>query len=659
MMLNLNPKFSITALFSLGVFLLSSTNVYAGPDTSADLTKAFAFGEITTSDNKVKSTDAAPFSNNALGGPAPEIPRAMQDRSNKNANGSQSVIKSKINSRASQDPGAPAPGTASGEEDSDPDAEKANVSYLSTPGNPIDDLNSAQYNKEILGNFTTITDLGDAYYVVGGMDPLYKDVLFSSHQLGSSFSNNVYQARARMVDEYSRGGGLGQNRYDGLKSCEDEVAAQAGKEGDEAKRAYPAVACIASRLKNGLGSTEAAGGLKKKSAVLNSRSVNTRAGVLGGGGEIDQALQLCGFSSSTQLNDEARCESEAESVAGGGKVLAALRNSYRLYPDSDQSGGEDQATKRQEYKDYFGDQCHVCIQGGKSELGMELHENTIRLKVVKIPAGKNLAENFNELNKAVYDNLRKILYNKCYHDNYDASGDGALEKKGAEIFRLATGETTGDTETSYNDGNFWAGDAANGKNADNKLGGGISVKEALDYLSFEGFRLSPSIIDGIYDIVTEKNSVSELTSGVEGGGYSNNECDTRLGTELAWDKINPILSDSKSAAAANVKNEIRSIYNFARRITIGKIFDGCQQAMSKAQNVSLSPELGMEAVNAIARVCSGNIGDPTAFMRERSNNIIQINAFVDDLYKELAAGSGKSGSAVAKAFKGKSAGPVS
>lgn len=648
-MLILTKYLKLFVVLSIAMQLLGTVSF--AQDTSESLPDTYIFGEYTTPKNRLGTTAGAEFMNDGLIGEEPNVPEAMRPTGN---TASPTLNFSKLRRSANNNPGAAPAGVSAGESGAQAasNIEVASVSQIATADHPVEALVATGYNKELVEKFTELSDLATAYYAAGAADPLYKDVLSSSYSLGSSFNNNVYQARERQNSDLEQAGAAGKMRLYGVRNCENQAALTGGK-GEEAKGNYPALACIMSRDGAGLAGSTNPGGFDL-SMRSNVAKANTRAKTRAGTPEVDPALQSCGFSEQSVMTDAAKCD-YAGFPTGGGEVLYAIRNSYLLYPDDPGAPSDEQTKKREEYQRFFGDQCQICIRGGKDELGRELASSSIRTRTKKIPPSENLGENFNKINMAVYDNLRKILFNKCYHDNFDhgsVKGPAATEAKGSEIFRLAPGETTGLTPELYNDGNFWFGDAASGTNPDNKLGGGISAKEALDYLSFDGFKLTPAVMDGLYDIITEKNSITESGIAHEKGGYKNDECDRRLGANLAWDRIHPILSDSKSPAAMAVGREIRALYSFARRLTLGKIFDGCQQAMTRAQTVTLMPEFAEQAVQAIGSICTGNMKDPSAFINQRAENIQQIYRFVDRLFEELARGSGKSGSAVAKAFKG-------
>ena len=362
-------------------------------------------------------------------------------------------------------------------------------------------------------------------------------------------------------------------------------------------------------------------------------------GLTGGSGG-----SICG-SLANQIPSDGQC-SLPSSVSISGSVKFGIRNSYFIFPEGDSQN----KTRRQDYNKYFGDQCIVCVAGGTDDNGTSLDNTTERLFVVSLEQSEakyKPDEYFKEINRHVYESLRGTLHSKCVHDNKIV--DSAATAQGAAILRLDG--TSGKVKDEYEDGDFWRSASAFSQVPEDSSD--LTPHEVLRYLSFPGFRLRAGDIDGVYSIISSKNPISEATYGVS--TLNNHECDSKLGGvgTFGWDMIINSFNDPKRAAA--LSREIKALVALSQRISLGKVYDSCNQALAAVQEVNAIPEMTHAASKGILNVCAGPGADYNALQARINENVMSLNQMMDRMYAEIAAGSGKSGSAIAKSFKGEKA----
>jgi len=422
-------------------------------------------------------------------------------------------------------------------------------------------------------------------------------------------------------------GPSGETAHYSLSNCLDETNEKAAKvEYGQGKSEIPMRAC------------------RNPIEAGNSKGPN----LLAGQGVFNSATQAklarCGFDAKTASTPGVACRQEAQAVASGGDVIASYRMSYFIFPSA--ASGGDNEKKRTQFTNYFGDKCYVCMQGGKDDFGRTVSSSTVQRKVADIAPTTPIIENFKKFNETIYDNLRMVLLSKCKYENEASNPANSTSLKGEKIFRMNGDEIA----KTWEGGSFWKSQRAN-TGADIN---GLSALKALGYLSFNGFRLSTAIVDALYQIVADKTPVSTTTygTGVTASGTGlNGQCEQRLGANFNYQKVSQRLSTTDQGEGPLPK-EIKSLYYFAQRLSVGRIYDGCEQVMLKVEGANILPHIGNDAIETVAKVCSGEVNDASAFGSKREDNVASLSNFVDKIFEQIAQDSGRSGNAVSKSFKG-------
>lgn len=668
-----------------------------GFDDAKPLPELFVFGKSLSPDNSGGYGAAQEYFRDPFLGDLAPVPRELRN-SAAGAAGTPAKTKAKSTSvidpdtvtRAGpNDPSAAPAGVANSESAAGAEPNAFSMGVIRGPNNPVDKIIPATNIGLINERVTKSSGQSTALYVLRGADPNYGQALVDAAQFGLNFSQNVTLAAMQNHALNKEAGAQGEFRNMGTEICQNFKLKEGRKSKNEAT--YPEFACQADIA--GLAFDSDKSGAQPASAALQTRegsspfvassTVNTRVGAGPGlwyGMQIAAArakaaaYAMCGLpeQNNPDLPRDATCLppviDEMKGQNPGATSLGGFTLSYLMFPNppgGEQKVMETQSQRRAEFRSKFGDMCFACFAGGKDSNNQELDLSVGRLLSKKIDPVIPLYKTYQEVEKSIYENLRRILYHKCYADNADRSSEGPTDEQAVDIFNLKSGADpySGEQEEKWNDGNFWRGDAALGTNAQNKLPGDINVYQALDFMSFNGFRLTPPTIDAMYHVLTEKESIAAMSEnqGAGGADFLNRECDRRLRDEMSYDQVIQRLRPFAMGATRGgirvtkttpLPREIKVLYFFAQRLALGKIFDGCEQALMRVDAVPSVPLLSTEATNLVLNVCSGETNDPEAFGRKRGENIGMLNNFVDKMFQQIAGESGKSGSSIAQTFRG-------